>query len=426
MPLTRTNEQATGISGTKGLNALTALIGFFLWTPALGLPVGPMWLQPVDILIVLGYPTILAFLPQLPKKTALVILLSAASAFCAALNGGDFFILVYYLGFVTPFLLFIGVVASRPDTRKTFITFFALGGATSLALFTGLLVVGAENLDFRNNMTFGLPQQYKRGFGLFPEVSTFSTHLIYLLGVIIVFLRAQTVRRLFPFGRVSVLAVLVIICLLFTRSTSILVVAPAIVAVAYFKGRTLSLKGVVGAILVVAITTILLQVYIEVFYSERASAGGHRSIWLRGISILAGLSVLPNGEIFGVGLGNNHMITERAIETARTLGFSLILIPEGINSFVVTRIFEEGWSVVLPFGVAFSYLVVTCTVYQRDVYARAFVVLAVASAMVSLSVTGYRGIYMNWFWLAAASALMNQTKPQTQPISLKRFASYKT
>ncbi len=384
------------------------MIALFLWTPALGIPVGPLWLQPVDFLVVLSYPLVIAYLPQLPKWSALVIAISIGSALLATLNSGDPFIFLYYLGFVTPFMMLLGVIASRPDTRRIFVSFFAIGGTASMALFLAQILIGADALDFRTNQTFGLPKQYNRGFAFFPEVSTFSTHAIYFLGLLIMFSGVKSVKRLFPFGRIGILTLAVVVCVLFTRSTSILVIAPAIVAVAYFKGRRLSFNGILGSILMVATATFFLQFYVEFFYAERAASGGIRSAWVRGISIVSGLSVLSNGEVLGVGLGNNHLITQQAVEVARRLNFNLIFVPEGINSFVVTRIFEEGWPAVATFFAATVFLIRVWFTYQIDPYARAFAVLAIASFLVSLSVTGYRGIYMNWFWLAAAPALVDQ------------------
>ena len=410
MPLRQKAEPPNEFLGTYGLRLLTSLVAIALWMPAIGLPVGPIWLQPLDFLILIAYPIILMYLPQIPKWSVIIALMSMFASTFAVLNGGDPMILLYYLVFILPFMMLIAMIASRSDTRQIFIKYFAIGGTFSLILFLLQVIVGAQALDFRTNGNFGLPEQYNRGFALFPEVSTFSTHAIYLLGVLIMFTRTKSVRRLFAFGRVGLLAILVVCCLVFTRSTSVLIVAPLVVAVAYFKGQQLSMKGIFGAVVLTLVATVFLQFYVENFYAERAASGGHRSAWLRGISIVSGLSILSTGEIFGVGLGNNHLISNQAIELARRVGFVLVLVPEGINSLIVSRIFEEGWPAAVLFGVAFSFLIRVWVAFQSDPYARAFCLLAVASMLVSLLVTGYRGIYMNWFWLAVAPALVQQTE----------------
>lgn len=121
--------------------------------------------------------------------------------------------------------------------------------------------------------------------------------------------------------------------------------------------------------------------------------------------MLTGLSVLANGEVFGVGLGNNEQLTLYAHEIARTLNFKFGLVPEGINSFIIERIFEEGWLAVIMFGVAVTMLISALLRQQPDPTVLCFAILALASFLIGFLVTGYRGIYMYWFWLGAAPAL---------------------
>ncbi|SLN69242.1 hypothetical protein [Roseisalinus antarcticus] len=389
------------------LKVFASVLAFLLWVPAIGLPAGPIWLQPVDILVILAYPLIVTFLPQMPVRTGLMILFSMGASMISLLVGGEVMILIYYLGFVMPFMAVIGVIARAEDTRRAFIRGFVLGGACSALFFLLQFAVGAETLDFRTNRTFGLVPQYGRGFALFPEVSTFTTHTIYLLAVLIVLWRGgRAYARVFSFGRVVPLILIALACLILSRSSSVVLIAPIMVIVAYFKGRRLGRNGLIGAALLVILGSAVLNVFVTEFYAERFGEGGLRSMYLRGISIVSGLSVLTSGETLGVGVGNNHMITERAWDVARQIGFVLILVPEGINSFVVSRIFEEGWPAALMFLLGAVFVVRAIGQTQPTPYARAFAVLAVGSMLVSLMVTGYRGIYMNWFWLAAAPALI--------------------
>jgi hypothetical protein len=270
------------------------------------------------------------------------------------------------------------------------------------------MVVGAQQLDFRTNTSFRNPSQYGRGFAIFPEVSTFATHLIYLLGIMLVVRRFRILQRLLKLRKAGLWLLLALTCLAISRSSSVIVIAPIIVAVAYMKGRKLSLSELIGVLAMVGVTMLLLQIYITNFYLDRAQGSAFRSMWLRGITILTGLSVIPNGEIFGVGLGNNGAVTTRAFEVARSLNFSFILLPTGINSFVVARIFEEGWLALIMFGFAFVMLMQVVFRRQSDPALMCLTILALASFLVSLLVTGYRGIYMNWFWLGAAPALSSQ------------------
>lgn len=401
------NQRAVsnGILGHQRLAIVSAIFGFLLWFPAIGVPFGPISLQPADILVVLSYPLILTYLPQVPSRVALVIFMSLISAGMATLNSGDFMILVYYGGFIAPFLLFVGIMCGHEASRKSFLRAFIIGSLVSALLFLAQLVFGAQTLDYRTNHSFSLAPQFKRGFALFPEVSTFATHMIYALGVLVVLWRSGKARPMFKWFRLVPSLLIVVLCLLLSRSSSVILVAPIVVVFAYFKGRSLTTAGLLGAVILAAIGVALLQVYLAEFYIDRAGNSAARSIGLRGISMISGISVLGTGDVFGVGLGNNHLITERAYEVAGNLGFTLILLPEGVNSFIIGRIFEEGWPAVLMFGLAGSYLLKSVFGKLHDTSSRALVLLALASMLVSLLVTGYRGIYMNWFWLAAAPAL---------------------
>lgn len=392
--------------GRSWLTVFAALFGFVIWFPAIGVPVGSIFMQPADLLVVLSYPLILRRLPQVPPRTLLIIILSMLSVTFATLNSGNAMVLLYYACFIAPFMLFIGIMCSHEGPRREFLRAFLVGALLSGILFLAQILLGAQALDFRTNRSFSFAPQYERGFALFPEVSTFATHTIYMLGVLVVLWRAGKFRPLLGKFRIIALVSIALVCLLLSKSSSVILVAPMVLLFAYFKGQSLTTAGLLGAVILSFATVVFLQFYISEFYIDRATSGAIRSIGLRGISILSGLSVLGTGDFFGVGLGNNHMVTERAQEVARDLGFSLILLPKGINSFVVTRIFEEGWPAVLMFALTSYYLVKAAFGDQQAVTIRALVVLAFASFLVSLLVTGYRGLFMNWFWLAAVPSLL--------------------
>lgn len=405
MALVRRVPGSGEIIGPAGIEMAACLFGLLLWFPAIGLPAGPVFLQPADILTVLIYPLLLAYLPHLPSRVTIVTVLSTASAGMAALNGESVMILIYYLGFLAPFMAFIGIAFQFPQARRRFVQGFLAGATLSALLFLAQFAFGAEALDFRNNRSFGLAPQFERGFALMPEVSTFATHMIYALGMLIVFQRSGAVRRIFYCGRVFSLIILALICLLLSRSSSVILIAPIIVSVAYFKGRSLTWKGLAGVVLLTMAGIVFLHIYIAHFYVDRAGTSALRSMALRAISMLSGLSVLTSGDFFGVGIGNNHQITERALALAREYNFTIILAPEGVNSFVIARIFEEGWPALCMFCFAGFFLVRALFSKQDDPFVQALAVLALSSFLVSLLVTGYRGIYMNWFWIAAGAAL---------------------
>lgn len=376
-----------------------------LWFPALALPAGPINLQPADLVVLSVLPLVLAYAMQLPGALLIVMSLSLLSAFVSLLAGGQMVIFIYYLVFPTSFAAFIALVIIRPETRIIFLRHFLFAGLFSCGLFVAQIVFGVQNLDFRNNTSFSLPPHLGRGFALFPETSTFSTHLIYLLGIMLIGFRFRSLRQHLNTGGMLKWLLLAMACLAFSRSSSVILIAPLIFVFAYMKGRELSVSNLIGVTIAFAVMVLLLQLFVSNFYLERAQGSALRSIYLRGITMLTGLSVLANGEVFGVGLGNNEQVTQYAHEIARTLSFKFGLVPEGINSFVIARIFEEGWLAVITFGVAVTMLIGAVLRHQPDPTVLCFAILALASFLIGFLVTGYRGIYMNWFWLGAAPAL---------------------
>ncbi|WP_420586562.1 hypothetical protein [Ruegeria sp.] len=286
----------------------------------------------------------------------------------------------------------------------------------SCALFLAQVAIGADSLDFRTNTSFSLPPQHERGFGLFPEVSTFATHTIYLLAVLTVFWCSSRESKTDRLSGVIPMLFIAVTCLFLSKSSSVLIVLPAILIMAYLKGRPLTYRGLLGVVLGTAVLTVALQLYYTEFYLQRAEGSALRSMGLRLITIKTGLSVLENGEAFGVGLGNNEAVTLRAFAVAQEMGFPLLLLPKGVNSFVVARVFEEGWPALFCFGLATFYLLIAILSRFEDAALRCIVVLSLASFLVSLLVTGYRGIYMNWFWISAAPALIDWSKDRVSSV----------
>ncbi|MEL6914682.1 MAG: hypothetical protein AAFP13_09270 [Pseudomonadota bacterium] len=399
------------------LGLASAAMGFALWFPSLGIPAGPISLQPADLVALAALPIVLAYSATLPAQVWLLLSLSLCASFAAYLNGGALAVLLYYTVFLSGFVLLVAKIVQQRRLRSLFLRAFVLGAAASSALFLLQVGLGAESLDFRTNDSFSNPPQFGRGFAVFPEVSTFATHQIYFAGVAIVLLRATQVGRgLLSRPMAWVFLVLVLTCLAMSRSSSVIVVAPIVFAVAFMKGRALSFRNILVLSLAIVLTMVLLQVFLSAFYSDRVAGSALRSIYLRGITMLTGLSVIPNYEVLGVGLGNNDAVTVRAFEVARALNFEFILLPTGINSFVITRIFEEGWLAIVLVGTAITMLARVLLAppgdggsWLAEPTLLCFVVLALASFLVSLLVTGYRGIYMNWFWLGAIPALYART-----------------
>jgi hypothetical protein len=388
------------------LSVLALGFGLTLWTPALGIGTGMVTLQPLDLLVLAGLPLIFRHHRVFERRLALLTLLLVSSFALSFLAGGSPVVLVYYLLFTLPFLLLVFLIGSFSRATDWFLRGFLLGGAASALLFGLQIWLGAEALDFRSNLQFRLPPQYGRGFALLPEVSTFASHVILLLALCFVFLLDEDNRG--GTRQLSLGAILILLAvLMLTRSSALLLLAPLLIGFAVFATLRPSLNNLLFIILLAGLAAVILSYFLSAFYGARLetqSAG--RSADMRLSSILAGLTPLIGGEPFGVGLGNNDLVRMRAYEVSRALGLGNARLPDGISSLFVARLFEEGWPAVLQLAVALGVMLRAALLRGLSQGEKLLLVLAAGSFLSGFLVTGYRGIYTSWLWLALAPALL--------------------
>jgi len=410
----------------RALSLWAGLAGIALFLPALGLPGLGVPLQPLDLIVLAGWPILLAHWPMFDRRIGWISLALTLSLLASwRLAGGQALVLAHGLLLALPFVLLIFLVARSGPARAVFLRFFLWGGGASIALFLAQIAVGAQRLDFRSNTGFSLPAQYGRGFALFPEVSTFAIHANLILAICLV----MALHALAPRGvanRRAALLLAALAALMLTRSTSFLLIAPVLCTMAVALGRQVSPVTLVRLFLAAGLIAAVLALFLSQFYVDRLdSAAATRSAQMRLASILAGLSPLWSGEVFGVGLGNNHEIARRAHDIAHTLGLRFVQLPKGVNSQLVARIFEEGWPALLGLMAALPALVRALPLARRDPVVAALVILATGSFLSAAMVTGYRAIYTNWLWLGLPAGLLAAYSPvrrRTTPIVRHRMA----
>lgn len=384
--------------------------GLCLFLPALAIPGIALPLQPLDLVVLAGIPIAARRWAWLSRDISLVVAsLFLSLGLCWVLVGGQVLVLAHGIGLVLPFLVLVFLTAGDHRAREAFLSGFLVGGSASIALFLAQIVVGAETLDFRTNTGFSLPPQYGRGFALFPEVSTFAYHTILVLAVCsMLALHPATASR--ARRHAQVLVVVATTALMLTRSTSFLVVAPVLVTVAITRAYPLRPVMLLRLLAIASALAAMLWVFFTGFYSERLeTAAASRSFQMRLASILAGLSPLWSGDVFGVGLGDNHEIARRAHDIAHALDLRFGQLPRGVNSQLVARVFEEGWLAVLNFLFAGIVLLRSLRRWNSDPVIAALVVLSVGSVLGAGLITGYRAIYTNWLWLALPAGVLGHT-----------------
>jgi len=379
--------------------------GFALWMPALGIPVWSLPMQPMDIVVLSGLPLLVAFLRAISRSAMFVLIPCAASVGLSwYAMGGQVLILGWTIIFALPFVALMTITLQSPLARRVFLQSFLIGAGVSVLLFIAQISFGAEGLDWRNNPAFRLPPQYGRGFALFPEVSTFASHIAIVCAMmfaLVMHLKTSAVNR----RRAIILLLLSGGTLLFSRSTTVLVLVPLLGVTALMLTTRLTLNTLLISFALIVFLSLFMVYFLQVFYFERLetnSAG--RSISMRLASMLGGLSPLSSGEMFGVGIGENHQVARRAYTAAHEFGLQFGKLPDGVNSQIIGRIFEEGWPAVIQFGIA-AWLLIRCRIPCRQTpEMTALYVLAVGSFLTAFMISGYRGIYTNWFWLAASAA----------------------
>ena len=379
--------------------------GLALWMPAVGVPVWVLPMQPMDIVVLAGLPLLAAFVRALSRTASRVLLPCVASiALSWVAMGGQVLVLGWTVVFALPFVALMTLTLQAPLARRLFLRSFLVGGALSATFFLLQITFGAEGLDWRSNLAFRLPPQYGRAFALFPEVSTFATHAAITCGMVFaLILHRQSLPR--HRHRAVLLLAILGLALLFSRSTTVLVLVPLLGVTALSLTTRLTMNTLLLSLILIAVLSLFMAYFLQTFYMERLeSDSAGRSVSMRLASILGGLSPLISGEMFGVGIGENSQVTRRAYDAAQVFGLRFGKLPDGVNSQIIGRIFEEGWAAVVQMAAAVWMLMRSRISCRASPEMAALFVLAMGSFLSALMISGYRGIYTNWFWLAAAAA----------------------
>lgn len=387
------------------------LTGLFLWLPALALPLGGgVFLQPLDLITCASFLLIVVYFKQVHQAVFIVLMTANMSWLFATLNGGSAAVAAYYFIFVNMFSLMVAISLFERHRQELFVNFFLIGGCFSHSLALMQMIFGADNLDLRNNLNFSLPPQYGRAFALFPEVSLFAAMSIPF--VVILMSRAFVIKsnigmRIFPMLMLGITLLNIAI----SRSTSVFVVFPIVALYAFVVGRKLTVKTVIKLGLVFLTIFLVITIFGLTFYADRLGddAAARRSAEIRFASIIAALKYFTEGNFMGVGLGNNSMISDIYMSVVRDMGLLVELNAVGVNSFLISRIFEEGILGLLQILVSLYFLLKV--LHPRFPASKDLKVMLLSFFLSATLVAGYRGLYEYWLMLIVPAALCSRVVP---------------
>ncbi len=407
------------------VRAVAWIIGFLLFFPAFGIPAGSRWIQPLDLVAV---PALLIAIPsllQVRARAALPVLLTMLSWITSVLLArepvGQIEVL-FYAAALGPVLLCTTSFLDRSQGRRAFIGGFLAGGVVSTAF--GLaqgLVGGSSAIDFRTNAAFNLLPQPGRSMAFFPEASAFAaTTLVHAACLILYRLtidndRDNTGSEATSDGSTSIekrgliyrltpaLVVADLLGVAFAKSTSTLLLTPILLLLG-FKLMGYSAPKAFGRLLLIGpVVALAGYLFVAEFYSTRfANRDAFNSIETRLSTILAAVGPLRDGQLFGVGVGNNDLAESYILEASRARGLRAA-VTSGITSLLGQRVFEEGIGAILSVGV--SLLVLARNVFNRMTPVDKILGLFSGGMLLSfVFVSGYRGLYTSWMWIPVAGA----------------------
>ena len=409
------------------LCVLSWCLGATLWFSAIGIHLGPIILQPTDLVILAGYPLILLCYARFGPRFLVFIIVYVLCLLLALVNPahGDRLTISYYVVFLLPLMILLYITLRDQHGGWRFIQGFAAGGVLMMPLGLIQFVFGPETLDIRSNTNFSILHQPNRAFGLAAESALFASPLCLLIGMLVTMsrLNISQVFHLYLFrslGNTTVLAVLALVTLVLTLSSTIFSLLPVIFVLVLIQTMQMRPEYIV-LYLIAALLGYLFVIYVFLPLWGTLRGGAQNSIYLRYTSMVASILALQNEQaILGFGMGNNHLATPYLQLAADLLnrddwGDFFFNQQEGINSALLTKVFEEGIVGISQILLSLWFL---CSAYlhlsKTDAFSRIMLTTATASLIIAFLVNGYRGSYISWFWMVVPLALLEREKQPVQ------------
>lgn len=410
---------------------LPFLIGILLWFPGIGFKIAFIYLQPIEILVLVWF--IFYLFPSFILKGSLrlnnifymmffLFLNWTISTILSTDHGNSIIYMLYYCGVIFPFMLLFYTIIKSSHKLVKFFTGFVYGGM--LSSFVGIIQLATKGkfLSLINNQNFSLIKANK-AYGFTPEASVLAGLFIILLTILILLLKSKKHRMFFRalesehilqnINKLKICIVLVSMGFVSTFSTSVIIVFPLLIIVIYFALYKLNvfIKKIVSHGFLISLCIFLFYV---IAWSDRVSSGDATgSMIMRVSSMIAALYLFKKHFLFGMGLGNigeNFSgLTEKIMNYFVSYGLPA---KEGIDSFPLHLMVEQG---IIVLGIYFFVIYCLVTAVRKKNFSQhpdlsLLALMSISILFVGTLTVGYRGLLHLWIVFPVSAYLRQELK----------------
>jgi hypothetical protein len=296
----------------------------------------------------------------------------------------------YYILFSAPLLLAFYV--SLFGYEKYFIRGFIIFGFIFLAINLFQYVIGSYFLEsLRNSNLYKIIWDVDRAALFFPEASGLG-QVSSIWAALILF---KGLSKEFTLRVVIVGFGLYLVVLLSTKSLSSLGLLVFLLFAVSVLRFNIGVSIIIKYIILISIGFVLFSAGLDLLYQSRGD-GMLMSLGNRFSTIVAVCFYFFSGEL-GEGFGGNINVIPYVIEAQSMMGIESYIISEGINSFFFTRLFEEGYIMLLP------YILMIYRASEIYVFCRKNIevgLMFIGSLVIAIFLSGYRAYPIMWFHIA--------------------------